>query len=259
MPSERHTQAEFQTTNWTLILQGGGARDPEAVGRFITAYWSPIYAYIRRTGRDPHAAADLTQEFLTRVVLQRGLLAKADEARGRFRAYLQTALKNFLIDEARASGGLRRSDAGAQVRYLPDDPAHWQAVEPRRSADPAEAFERQWAAAALAEAMTRLERACREEGLDEHWDLFSRRVVAPALRPLAAPNREEMTAAGDDPQRISNMIRTVKRKLDRIFRQVVAETVERQEDLDDELALVRRLLTDGERGADFRGPREGDA
>lgn len=255
MPSDQHTQADFDTTNWTLILQG--SRDPEATGRFIGAYWSPIYAYIRRTGRDRHTAADLTQEFLTRVILQRGLLARADEARGRFRSYLLTALKRFLIDEARATRGLRRS--GPSVRYLPDDPAHWQAAEPRQGADPAEAFERQWAAAALAETLSRVERACRAEGLEEHWELFSRRILEPALRPHAPPSPAELGQPGEaDPQRVSNMVRTVKRKLDRIFRQVVAETVERREDVDEELALVRSLLTDAaeEGGADFFASRE---
>jgi DNA-directed RNA polymerase specialized sigma24 family protein len=236
MPSDqpRQTEAEFETTNWTLIVQGG--RDAGATGRFIGAYWSPIYAYIRRSGRDPHDAADLTQEFLTRVVLERGLLAKADEARGRFRSYLLTALKRFLIDDARA----RRRSGEASVRYLPDDPAQWQAVEPRTEADPGEAFERQWAAAVLAETMTRLERACRAEGLEQHWELFQRRVVDPALRPVEAPGRSELGPG--DPQQVSNMIRTVKRKFDRIFRQVVGETVDRRDEVDAEIDLLRKLL-----------------
>lgn len=238
MPNDQphQTRSEFKTTNWTLILEG--ARGSEACGRFIGAYWSPIYAYIRRTGRSPHDAADLTQEFLTRVVLQRGLLAKADETRGRFRAYLVTALKRFLIDDVRSQ---RRSGARG-ARYLPDDPDQWRAAEPAAEAvDPGEAFERQWAAAVLVETMARLERACRAEGLEEHWELFQRRVVDPALRPVEAPGRDVAGLVGG-PQRVSNMVRTVKRKFDRIFRQVVAETVERREDVDGEMALVKKSL-----------------
>ena len=46
---------------------------------------------------------DLTQSFLSQF-LEKGALSLADRERGRFRTFLLTALKHYLIDEDRRIG-----------------------------------------------------------------------------------------------------------------------------------------------------------
>ena len=50
-----------------------------------------------RTGASTDDAKDLTQAFFTRV-LEKGYFKEARQERGRFRAFLLTAVKRFLIN-----------------------------------------------------------------------------------------------------------------------------------------------------------------
>ncbi len=93
------TAASFQSTLWALVL--GARGDRHALEQLLRSYWSPVYAFIRRQGYSGHDASDLTQEFLSQVVLGRDLVGRATPERGRFRAFLKQALRNFLIDQHR--------------------------------------------------------------------------------------------------------------------------------------------------------------
>ena len=55
----------FPVTQWTVVLAAGGTASPEATAaleRLCTAYWYPLYAFVRRGGHAPPDAQDLTQE-----------------------------------------------------------------------------------------------------------------------------------------------------------------------------------------------------
>src|SRR5262245_27168492 len=91
------------TTCWSLVLGAGDRAAPEAraaLATLCTAYWYPIYAFIRRKGYDPDDAQDLTQAYFARL-LEKGVLAAADRRKGRFRAFLRTDCQHFLIDQYR--------------------------------------------------------------------------------------------------------------------------------------------------------------
>ena len=62
-----------------------------------SAYWFPVYAFIRRRGHSPNDALDLTQGYFARL-LERGVVAAADPARGRFRSFLLADCSFFLAD-----------------------------------------------------------------------------------------------------------------------------------------------------------------
>src|SRR5436190_9988460 len=63
-----------------------------------TAYWYPLYAFIRRQGYEPEEAQDLTQGFFTRL-LEKQYLGDYQRELGRFRSFLLTSLKHFLANE----------------------------------------------------------------------------------------------------------------------------------------------------------------
>jgi RNA polymerase sigma-70 factor (ECF subfamily) len=106
--------AYFVTTQWGLVAAAGAASENSepALEILCGKYWPPLYAYIRRTGRSPQDSEELTQEFFARL-LQTGFLAKADRRRGRFRTFLLTALKRFLISEWRRDQAVRRTARSA--------------------------------------------------------------------------------------------------------------------------------------------------
>ena len=84
--------------------------DPEgraALAELCAAYWYPIFAYIRRHGHDADDAYDLTQAFFARL-LEKGTVAAADPARGRFRAFLLADCRFFLADARDRENALKR-------------------------------------------------------------------------------------------------------------------------------------------------------
>src|SRR5438128_725288 len=100
----------FATTRWSLVLAARGRQSPAAkaaLAELCGAYWYPLYAFIRRSGRDAIAAEDLTQEFFARL-LEKSWLGQADQARGRFRAFLVTACRHFLANEHDREIALKR-------------------------------------------------------------------------------------------------------------------------------------------------------
>ncbi len=226
------TGAWFQTTSWALVLSAKGSRaDLELL---LRAYWSPVYAFVRAKGFAHHDASDLTQEFLAEVLVGRDLISKADPLRGRFRSFLKSALRNFLIDQHRRSSAKRAAPTGpiSSVDTGPEapDPAS-------RDAEPAQAFDRQWAAAVLALAIERTEAACKQDGMDQQWAAFRAVILAPLTARVKPPSMEALAErlGATSPAQVSNMIQTVKRRFRRTLQQVVAETVTDPGEVDDEL------------------------
>ena len=79
-------QGNFPATRWSLIVAARSA-EPEdrqrALEILISAYWKPVYKYIRlRWDKDNEQAKDLTQEFFCRL-LEKDFLAPLRPAAGR--------------------------------------------------------------------------------------------------------------------------------------------------------------------------------
>ena len=74
-----HGEADrFHTTRWSIVLAAGrNATDAErrVLNELCGAYWYPLYAYVRRTGRRPDDAADLTQAFFVHLIEHHNLAA----------------------------------------------------------------------------------------------------------------------------------------------------------------------------------------
>ena len=100
----------FSTTHWSVVLAAGNRQDPdrrEALTRLCRTYWYPIYAHARQLGEDPDRSQDLTQGFLTHLLETRTLRVATPE-RGRFRAFLKTALRRYVSHERRHERALKR-------------------------------------------------------------------------------------------------------------------------------------------------------
>jgi RNA polymerase sigma-70 factor (ECF subfamily) len=241
-----NTAASFQSTMWALVL---GARvDRSALEQLLRAYWSPVYAFIRRQGYGGHDASDLTQEFLTQVVIGRDLVGRADPQRGRFRAFLKQALRNFLIDQHRL-GRVSKGAPGARGgpnRTVPDAPPEATTLDALPAAvddglAAGGAFDRAWAATIIENTLERLEESLVADGMEAHWAAFHANVVGPALRrtaPLPLAALVPVTGAVDEAQ-VSNMLQTVKRRFRRTLRDVVAETVADEGQVEQELAELK--------------------
>src|SRR5256885_12769683 len=108
------SQENFPTTQWSMIVNASAASESEAhkaMEILCAQYWYPLYMFVRRQGRSHHDAEDCTQEFLARLVASEGV-SRARPERGRFRNFLLTGFRNFLIKEwhrdraAKRGGGI---------------------------------------------------------------------------------------------------------------------------------------------------------
>ncbi|HKP63663.1 MAG TPA: sigma factor [Polyangiales bacterium] len=91
------------STHWTelkLAAQASSARPDarKAFEEFCQRYRPAVQAVIRSRSQESQVE-DLTQRFFLKKIIEGDALNKLDPDRGRFRAWLYRALRNFLIDE----------------------------------------------------------------------------------------------------------------------------------------------------------------
>lgn len=132
------------------MRQAASSTDPaarQALATLCESYWYPVYAFIRRSGKGSHDAEDLTQGFFARL-LEKGILATADPARGKLRSFLLTCVQNFVADEHARDMALKRG-AGVIVSFNPSWAEESYAAEPVNDVTPDRLFQRRWALTVL--------------------------------------------------------------------------------------------------------------
>ena len=157
--TERMAKASaFNTTHWSVVLAAGGgasAAAQEALDKLCQSYWFPLYAFLRRQGRSPEDAEDLTQEFFARF-LARDYFAMADRDCGRFRTFLLTSLKRFQTDEWRRGNRQKRGGGMTFISTAAAEAECRYSAEPSHDLSPDRLFERRWAEAVLEKVLSRL-------------------------------------------------------------------------------------------------------
>lgn len=158
----------FATTRWTVIRAAGESAG-EALEDLCTAYWYPLYAYVRRHGFSKEDAEDLTQAFFAKL-LERRDIAGLKRENGRFRAFLLAALKHFMANERDRAGRMKR---GGNITHFPLDwgsaDHQFQLTDPRQI-PPDAAYDREWAVALLAVVVARLGEEAAGEGKAERFE-----------------------------------------------------------------------------------------
>jgi RNA polymerase sigma factor (sigma-70 family) len=231
----------FATTRWSQVLAAGrpGSSDSAvALAELCQRYWYPLYAFVRRRVGDEHQARDLTQEFFARL-LEKDVLAAAQPERGRFRAFLLTALGNFLTNEWHKAHAARR---GGGQPALPLDFAWGEQRYQREPADPWTAerlFERQWALLLLDQVFT---------ALRAHYEHQGRAALFDELKGFLAGDRAGPTYAevgrklGLREGAVKVAVHRLRKSYRDLLRAEVAQTVASDADVDEEIAELFRTL-----------------
>jgi len=241
MPSsDAHADAEprgtssLRTTRWSVVLAGARAAPAErrlALEELARLYWYPLYAYARRRGHRSDEAADLTQGFFAQW-LERNDVARADPARGRFRAYLRTSFEHFLANEHarrrawKRGGGrapLSLDAAAAETRF---------GGEPVEPDTPERAYERAWVRELLARAL---------DALAAEQERIGRGALFRHLRPSLsaeddAPRFAQVAAAvGMSENAVKVAAHRLRRRFGELLRAEVAETLADPSAVEEEL------------------------
>ena len=234
----------FSTTHWSVVLEAGRGDSPEAaqaLERLCAAYWYPLYAYIRRQGHGPDDAQDLVQEFFARF-LEKGYLRYADRNRGRFRSFLLTSLKNFLINdwlkENREKRGGRR-----QILSLDEVMAESRlAGEPATEQPPDALYDRRWAAVLLERAMARLREEFEKSGKRELFDRLKGFVWGEKSGLSFAVMAEEL---GMTEGAVKVAVHRLRQRYGEVLRREIAQTVATPAEVDEELRYLVSIIRNG--------------
>jgi len=236
--------AEFTTTHWSMVLAAGETASPEAAAaleQLCRRYWYPLYAYVRRQGQTPEDSQDLVQEFFARF-LRRQSLRLADRNRGRFRSFLLTSLKRFLITEWTKANREKRG-GGQVVLSLDDDSAEARfAAEPATEQPPDALFDRGWAAILLERAMAALREEFEESGKQE---LFERLKVFVWGDRSAMAYPEMAVHLGMTEGAVKVAVHRLRQRYGELLREEIAQTVTTPVEVDEELRYLIAVIRHG--------------
>lgn len=173
--------AKFPATRWSAIL-GARSKDPaersRALDTIVTAYWKPIYKYLRlRWGKSNEDAKDLTQEFLARLIEKR-YLDDFDPSKARLRTFLRVCMDRFLANDAKAAKRLKRGGAAphfsldfeaAEVELTRAKSSLSSAASPQALDD---FLEKEFIRSLFARTVEDLREACATRGKQSHFQVF---------------------------------------------------------------------------------------
>jgi hypothetical protein len=173
--------SKFPATRWSAIA-AARSEDPaeraRAIEAFVSAYWKPIYKYIRiGWGRSTEDAKDLSQGFFAEL-LERDLLTRYDPGKGRLRTYLRLCVDSFVANTDKAARRLKRGGGAIHVPMdfdAADEELSLAVIDPARLASPESFesfFEKEWVRSLFSSAVEDLRRECQAREKVMHFRLF---------------------------------------------------------------------------------------
>lgn len=232
----------FVTTHWTVVLAAGQrhtAQSDHALEALCRTYWFPLYAYVRRRGYAKADAEDLVQAFFARF-LAKNYLAGLSEERGRFRAFLLAALKNFLINEWKHAN--RQKRGGGEVPLSLD----WETADTKfqvaaqNEPSPDQAFDREWALALLSKVIEQLQAECATEGKTK---LFEQLKVFLAAGKSETAQSEVAKALGLEEGAVRVAVHRLRKRYRQLLRDEIANTLSDPAMVDEEMRALFGAFT----------------
>jgi len=230
----------FATTRWSIVLLATheGSEGAAALARLCEQYWFPLYAWLRRAGYSQHDAEDLVQSFFVRL-LEHDLITRANADRGRFRTFLLTALRNFAADEWRRGHREKRGGSKAPLSLEEIDPEERMVPELTLAADAELAFDRAWARTLLDRVLERLRDECDGDGKAGRFDALKSFLIGERGE---IPFADAATRLGISVPAVQSLVHRLRQRYAELLREEIAHTVQRSEDIDNELRWVLTVL-----------------
>ena len=236
----------FATTRWSLILSAADSdadeQRREALAELCRTYWRPIFLFVSRHGYSVEEAQDLTQDFFV-MILESNWLGQADEHRGRFRSFLLKSLQNFLSHADERSRAVKR---GGRMEFVSWD--EWLAEAPSQvsvsartldSLPPEHLFDLRWAAIVVEHALQRLREECEGKGRLRLFETLSGHLTSERGDVSYASLADALAIAET---MVKKQLHNLRLRYRWLLRDEVAQTVENQADIDDEIRHLCAVL-----------------
>lgn len=233
------TQAQFPQTKWSMVLrsQNRGETGQDALAELCRSYWFPLYAFARKSGRNPADAEDLVQGFLSKAVQDR-LFIRANSDKGKLRTFLLTAFRRYSRDEYEKTVTQKRG-GGNVVSFDAMEAESWYGESELADEAPEKTFDRHWAITVLENAVQRLAR---------DWEGRGKGSDFQALRPFltASGSSEDYESVGKQismkPDTVKVTIHRLRAKFGVALREEIQDTQTEDDDVDSELRYLIQLL-----------------
>jgi DNA-directed RNA polymerase specialized sigma24 family protein len=236
--SDPRPERKFPTTQWSLImrLKSADAKEAQqAVQDIFTAYRYPLYGYLRSSGLGHEDAEDVLQGFFEKM-LRTDSLGDADQARGKLRTFLLTALSRFKSNFQRGEQRRQRRVC-AEADLWDADAARYQRDQHTTSETPEHLYDRHWAAELIAHVRTQLRQLYEQRG---------KQALHDALAPLIGSEEQDSAAFLATADRLAmteNALRVALSRLRKDFRELLLQEVKRTLDEgEDARAEIQHLL-----------------
>ena len=233
-------QGGFAATRWSVVLAAAGPTDSQAqraLAELCQNYWYPLYAFVRRSGYAAEDAQDLTQEFFARL-LEKNYLTQADPQRGRFRTFLLTTLKHFLINEWNRTHAQKRGGGRTVVQIEALDAERRYGVVPADEMSPDRLFDRQWAMTVLDQAITTLRREYADVRKAALFEALKDVLTGQAESSYARLAKELSTSEAA----IKMALHRLRRRYRAVLRQQIAQTVASPDQIEEEVNELLKSL-----------------
>lgn len=233
---------QFVTTHWSLIgaakpNEASQTRAREALEELCRMYWYPLYAFVRSRGYSADDAQDLTQAFFTRIIETSGF-SSADRKRGRFRSYLLGAMKHFLANEWHRTKTQKR---GGRVQFIEFDALDPEARYTGASAssdDPDHLFDREWALQIITGALQTLRDEMAKAGKSDQFEALKGNLTGED----ESPRNQIATKLGMSEGAVKVAVHRLRQRYRILLRDAIAQTVDNEADLDDEMRYLIAVL-----------------
>jgi RNA polymerase sigma-70 factor (ECF subfamily) len=233
-PPPADSQALFVTTHWSVVLSARAKDESQSATALETLcrmYWYPLYAFLRRQGRAPHDAQDLTQGFFARL-LEKDYLQAAAREKGKFRTFLLVALKRFLANEWDREHAAKRGGFAPAVSIDQEMAESRFAAEPSHNVQPDVLYDREWATTLLGRAMAQLQEEYVASGRARLFEYvqscLGREESALAYAEIAA--RLKLTEPA-----VKMAVHRLRARYREILRAEIANTVSTPEEIEEEI------------------------
>lgn len=235
--------AVFDTTHWSVVVKAGAETSTEAqaaLESLCRTYWYPLYAYVRRQGHSVEDAQDLTQEFFARS-LERKYYQLADRSRGRFRTFLLTSLKHFLINDWKKAN---RGKRGGELQFVSLDAEQTETrfrAEPADHRSPDKAFEKRWAMVLLDRVLDQLQAEFVAAGRGQVFEVLKSSLTGEGNESSYADigRRLEMSEGN-----LKVTVHRLRHRYRELLREEIAKTVDGPEAIDEEMRDLFAALSD---------------
>ncbi len=236
----RPAPADFATTQWSLVVGAAARAQPDAsaaLALLCQRYWYPLYSYVRRRVADVNEAQDLTQEFFARL-LEKNTLAQASPERGRFRAFLLTAMRNFLANEWDRSQALKRGGEHKRLSLDFDSGESRLHFEPADERSPERIYERQWALLLLELVLQRLAAEFAAAGNQRQFE-----ILQPTLAGSRTASYQQIAQdLGTSEEAARQTAHRLRKRYRELLRAEVRQTIAEPGEVEDEIRSLFEVL-----------------